>query len=832
MGARRPRSLVLAALAAIACVACIPSFPATAGAAGCTTAATTGAAPGWQCTFDDEFTGTQLNGIKWLPQKTDGTGFTSGPNPKACYLGGSRNISVSGGSLNLTVRRESSPFTCKSPLGNFQTQYSSGMVSTSQGRFSQTFGRYEIRAKVPATTVKGLQSALWLWPANDTIYGAWPLSGEIDIAELFSGSLDRAIPYIHYATSSPDSSVTNENCLIDDPQNFHNYVLEWTSDRIKISYDGLTCLVHHYNPILPLLAPQPFDHPFYVALSQGLGIGDNAFDPAITPLPATTTVDYVRVYKAAGAPPPEDLDPPETEITDGPAARTNDTTPTFGFASPSPDASSFICRVDGVRAPCSGPGNTHTTGPLSEGDHHFTVAALDSSGNVDQSPAVQWFTVDTTPPDTTVNGPSGLINDSTPTFDFASPDPDTEAVICLVDDVVVDCSGPGASHTTSPLADGDHSFSVAARDAAGNVDPTPAARSFTVDATAPKTTLTGPSGLINDSTPTWSFGSVTGDAVRFICGLDGAVVPCSGPGDTHTTAPLPEGVHLFAVAAVDAQGNIDPSFEMRWIQVDTTPPDTTVSGPSGVIGDPTPTFQLSSPSSDANGVTCRVDDVVVACSGPGTSHTTSPLADGAHTFSAAARDVAGNVDPTPATQSFTVNAKAPTTTLSGPSGLTGDSTPTWSFGSVAGDAVQFICGLDGAVVPCSGPGNTHTTGVLADGLHMFAVAGVDAYGNVDPSVEFSWVQVDTTPPETVVSGPSGVISDSTPTFQISSPSSDASGVTCRVDDVVVACSGPGPSHTTSPLPDGDHSFSAAARDTVGNVDPTPASRSFTVDAIP
>jgi hypothetical protein len=34
-----------------------------------------------------------------------------------------------------------------------------------------------------------------------------------------------------------------------------------------------------------------------LALTQGLGIGTNALDPSITPLPATTQIDYVRVWK-------------------------------------------------------------------------------------------------------------------------------------------------------------------------------------------------------------------------------------------------------------------------------------------------------------------------------------------------------------------------------------------------------------------------------------------------------------------------------------------------------------------------------------------------------
>jgi hypothetical protein len=44
-------------------------------------------------------------------------------------------------------------------------------------------------------------------------------------------------------------------------------------------------------------SPAPFNQPFFVALTQALGVGSNAYNPALTPLPATTTIDYMRVWK-------------------------------------------------------------------------------------------------------------------------------------------------------------------------------------------------------------------------------------------------------------------------------------------------------------------------------------------------------------------------------------------------------------------------------------------------------------------------------------------------------------------------------------------------------
>jgi hypothetical protein len=96
-------------------------------------------------------------------------------------------------------------------------------------------------------------------------------------------------------------------------------------------------------------------------------------------------------------------------------------------------------------------------------------------------------TADAAPPDTTITaGPAGATTDATPTFEFtATETPATFA--CRVDDApFAPCTSP---HTTAELADGAHAFEVAGRDAAGNLDPTPASRSFTVDTTTPQPTF-------------------------------------------------------------------------------------------------------------------------------------------------------------------------------------------------------------------------------------------------------------------------------------------------------------------------------------------------------
>lgn len=246
----------------------------------------------WRCTFADDFDGTALDVSKWGFLTTKASNLRGGDD---CWVNDSENISVGAGVLRLTSQREDSPFTCTLANGDtYESQVSSGSVST-YGRFAQTYGRWDIRARFPQVTLPGSQSALWLTPYRNN-YGAQPASGEIDVAEFYSLYPDRVVPYIQYNPSSADSTVTNTQCFVTDPQNFHTYSLVWSSDRVVITIDGATCVDHKIHAASPLSGAQPFDQPFVVNLAQTMGVGTN--EPIDgTPLPLTTEVDYVRVWR-------------------------------------------------------------------------------------------------------------------------------------------------------------------------------------------------------------------------------------------------------------------------------------------------------------------------------------------------------------------------------------------------------------------------------------------------------------------------------------------------------------------------------------------------------
>jgi hypothetical protein len=114
-------------------------------------------------------------------------------------------------------------------------------------------------------------------------------------------------------------------------------------------------------------------------------------------------------------------------------------------------------------------------------DVNSTVLTDDQRGVVrPQGPDCDTGSVerDTTPPNTIITGgPSGPINDPTPTFAFTSSEPNS-TFQCRVDaGSFASCTSP---KTLAHLNDGTHTFSVRAIDRDGNPDPTPATRSVTV----------------------------------------------------------------------------------------------------------------------------------------------------------------------------------------------------------------------------------------------------------------------------------------------------------------------------------------------------------------
>jgi hypothetical protein len=384
--------------------------------------------------------------------------------------------------------------------------------------------------------------------------------------------------------------------------------------------------------------PKPCTSPYVRALPDGThtfsvravlasGVGDD------TPAERTWTIDTVA---------------PTTTITKAPPAADNTVMPVFMFTS-NETSVTFDCSLDNAGFVACQPGQTF--GPIGDGPHSFAVRARDRAGNVDASPAIYAWNVDTRTPDTQIlSGPPADTASATATFTFISPDAGGGATFqCSVD-------GGGMTPCTSPftlanMVEGAHTFAVRVRDAVGNFDPTPATWAWRVDLTAPVTTITsGPSGTVAAATASFMF-TASETPVTFACSLDGApATACTSP---FTVTGLAQGAHSFAVAATDAAGHTDATPATRNWSVDTIAPTVMITaGPAeGSTSGPRVSFAFT--ASDGT-VTCSFDNAAFT---PCASPVAVNLPAGAHVFAVRAVDGANNM--MTATRNWTVMCSAP-----------------------------------------------------------------------------------------------------------------------------------------------------------------------------
>jgi beta-glucanase (GH16 family) len=94
---------------------------------------------------------------------------------------------------------------------------------------SQTYGRWEVRARFPAGC-GCYHPVLTLWPSDEN----WPVGGEIDYAEVFDSGRQKLRFFLHYGA---ENNVIGGYRAVDMRQ-WHNFAVEWTPDHITGYVDG------------------------------------------------------------------------------------------------------------------------------------------------------------------------------------------------------------------------------------------------------------------------------------------------------------------------------------------------------------------------------------------------------------------------------------------------------------------------------------------------------------------------------------------------------------------------------------------------------------------
>lgn len=240
----------------------------------------------WACSLAENFSGSSLNRSLWLPMTNPSWGADQ------CLADSPATVRVGNGMLTLQAVRSGAGVTCPVRSDGTRAPYASGWV-TSYYRWSQQYGRFEIRMRNTASDEAGLHEAFWLWP--DTRYSTdttWPASGEIDVVETFSAFPINAVPFLHYNLDDNGGAIPQLNTAFDcwaQRGEWHTYTLEWTSSQLAIDVDGKRCLTNTDG------APT-FRKRFIMNIAQLIGVGVNAPTPQ-TLVPATTLVDYVKVWR-------------------------------------------------------------------------------------------------------------------------------------------------------------------------------------------------------------------------------------------------------------------------------------------------------------------------------------------------------------------------------------------------------------------------------------------------------------------------------------------------------------------------------------------------------
>ncbi|EME63654.1 glycoside hydrolase family 16 protein [Amycolatopsis decaplanina] len=236
--------------------------------------------------FTDDFNGPAGAGIdtsKWHFE----TGDNVNNHERQWYTSGTNNAALDGqGNLVITAKKENP--------GNYncwygRCEYTSARLST-QGQFTQTYGRFEARMKLPRG--QGMWPAFWMLGADIGNVG-WPNSGEIDIMENVGFEPNTVHGTIHgpgYSGAGGIGAAYNGPNFSDD---FHTYAVDWSPNQIKWYVDGN--LYQTRTPADLNGNRWVFDHPFYLILNLAVG-GYWPGDPnSSTVFPQRLVVDYVRV---------------------------------------------------------------------------------------------------------------------------------------------------------------------------------------------------------------------------------------------------------------------------------------------------------------------------------------------------------------------------------------------------------------------------------------------------------------------------------------------------------------------------------------------------------
>jgi beta-glucanase (GH16 family) len=288
----------------------------------------------WQLVWQDEFDNETIDLTKWTFEVNC---FGGGNDEQQCYTDRAENAFIEEGVLKIVALKEN--FTGPAaqdddanynPNNTRTLPYTSARLR-SKNKGDWTFGRFEIRAKLPQG--QGTWPAIWMLP-TEWAYGGWAGSGEIDIMEAVnlkaksdeSGARaeqeeSRIHGTLHYGRAWPENVYSGKAFHLPDGLNpaddYHEYAVEWQEgeirwyvDDIHFATQGETGWYSQFMDSDGILIDgensAPFDQGFHLLLNFAVGgawaatVNEKGIDESV--FPQSLDIDYVRVYECSVSP--------------------------------------------------------------------------------------------------------------------------------------------------------------------------------------------------------------------------------------------------------------------------------------------------------------------------------------------------------------------------------------------------------------------------------------------------------------------------------------------------------------------------------------------------
>ena len=189
------------------------------------------------------------------------------------YTNNAENVIVEGGLLKIIAKANGGGYT--------------SARLKSEGLQEFTYGRYEIRAKLPAS--EGTCPAIWMLGSNFSQV-SWPAAGEIDIMEQTGSDKNQVLSTLHYPGNFGGGGPSEKTTVTTSTTEFHNYTVEWSATKIQFAVDDV--VFHTFTNDSTL----PFNADFFLILNVAMGgtLGGTV-DPAFTE--DMMEIDYVKVFQ-------------------------------------------------------------------------------------------------------------------------------------------------------------------------------------------------------------------------------------------------------------------------------------------------------------------------------------------------------------------------------------------------------------------------------------------------------------------------------------------------------------------------------------------------------